>query len=169
MKRRSWIILAACVLLAVGFVIVFLVTQNGSERLTEQGAIDMMHKVETAFRKKDANGVLAYISPTPDTRIASINQDQLRLLLVRYFRSSDNVSGEMKNYAFTPGDTDATLQFDLVVHNNGPDSRKEDYSGHITLHLRRVEIPHLLGLYQTKEWRIASAETTGPELSTFGD
>ena len=169
MKRRSWIILAVCVLLGVGLVAAFLLSQNGPGRLSQQGAVEITQQMESAFQHKNANGILAHISPASDTRIASINQDQLRLLLVRYFRSSDRLSAEMKNYVFAGGDADATLQFDLAVHNDGPDSRKEDYAGHITLHLRRVEVPHLLGLYQTKEWRVTAAETTGPELSAFGD
>jgi len=169
MKRRSWVILTVCVLCAVGLFTAYLLTRTGSEQLTEQDAIEMTRKMETAFRHKNANEILAYISPAPGTRIAGINQDQLRLLLVRYFRNSDQLHADMTNYVFTSGDAESTLAFDLVVHNDGADSRKEDYPGHITLHLHRVDVSHLLGLYQTKEWRITSAETTGPDLTIFGE
>ena len=87
----------------------------------------------------------------------------LALLLI------ERVSADLKNYLFVGGDNDASLQFDLVVHNDGSDSRKEDYTAHITCHLRRISVPHLLGLYQTKEWRITGLESTGPDLSAFGD
>ena len=129
----------------------------------------MTQKMEAAFRRKDANAILAFISPASGTRVANLSHDQLRLLLVRYFRNSDHLSANLNNYAFASGDADATLQFDLIVHNDGSDSRNQDYTGHITLHFKRVENPHLLGLYQTKEWRIAAAESTGFDISTFGD
>jgi hypothetical protein len=147
----------------------YLVTKGGPGPITQEEAIEMTQKMEQAFRAKNANGILAYINPAPETRIANINQDQLRVLLVRYFRNSDHVSAELKNYAFTGADTEATLQFDLTVHNDGSDSRKEDYSGHITLHLRKVDIPQFFGLYQAKEWRITGAESTGADLAGFGD
>ncbi len=169
MKQRSWMILAVCLLLGCALFAVFLITRSSAPQLTQEEAIDVTRKVEFAFRHKNANGILMYIAPLPDTRIANINPDQLHVLLVRYFRNSDRVGADMSHYVFASTDSDATLQFDLVVHNDGADSRKEDYSGHITLHLRRVEVPQMLGLYQTKEWRIVGAETTGPDLSSFGD
>jgi hypothetical protein len=169
MKRSSWIILAICLFIALGLGATYLLTRGGSDQLTQEAAIDMTRRMERAFEEKNADGIVKYISTSPDTRISNLSHDQIRLLLVRYFRNSDRLSADLTNYTFAGGDTDATLQFDLVVHNNGIDSRKEDYSGHITLHLRRIEVSHLLGLYQTKEWRIASAETTGPDLSSFGD
>jgi hypothetical protein len=169
MQRRSWVVLGVCILIAGILTAAYIASQHGPERLTQQDAIGIVQGMESAFEHKNPTGVLAYISPSPDTRISSISTDQLHLLLGRYFRYSDRLSAETKNYLFTGGDGDAVLQFDLVVHNDGADSRKEDYSGRITLHLRRVEIPHLLGLYQTREWRITGAETTGPDLSTFGD
>jgi hypothetical protein len=169
MKRRSWAILVICILLAGGLVIAFLMSQGSTERFGEKEAIGMTQKMEQALRNKNVNAILGFFSPTPETRISGINPDQLRYLLVRYFRNSDRLSADMTNYAFTGSDTEATLQFDLVVHNDGSDSRKEDHSGHVTLHLRRVEVPQLMGLYQTKEWRIVGAETTGADLSTFGE
>jgi len=169
MKRQSWIILTVCLLIVAGLGVFYLMTRGGPGPLTQDEAIEMTQKMERAFSAKNANGILAYINPAPDTKIANINQDQLRVLLGRYFRNSDRVSAELKNYTFASGDTDATLQFDLTVHNDGVDSRKEDYTGHITLHLKKVDVPRLLGLYQAKEWRIIGAESTGADLSTFGD
>ena len=169
MQRRSWIILTICIVLALGLFAAYVATQSGTEKLTQEQAIDFTQKMEVAFRNKNANGVLAYIAPASDTRITNLTQDQLHVLLVRYFRNSDRVSADLKNYLFLGGDSDATLQFDLVVHNDGADSRKEDYTAHINCHLRRVPVPHLLGLYQTKEWRISGIESTGPDLATFGD
>lgn len=169
MKRTSWIALGLCLIIAAGLGYAFLLSQSGSEHLTEHEAIDMTQKMEHAFSAKNANGVLAYVGPASDTRIMNITPDQLHLLLVRYFRSADRLSADLTNYAFAGGDTDATLQFDIAVHNDGMDSRKTDYSGHITLHLRRVQVPHLMNLYQTKEWRIVGADSTGPDLTTFGD
>lgn len=169
MQRRSWIILAVCVLLALGIVAAFLLSQGGAHQLTQDEAIDITRKMEHAFRNKNTTGVLAYIAPAPETRIANLTHDQLQLLLSRYFRNADRLSADMRNYQFAGGDTEATLQFDLAVNNDGADNRKIDYSAHITVHLRRVEIPHLLGLYQTKEWRIVGLDSTGPDLTSFGD
>ena len=169
MQRRSWIILAVCMLLAGSLFAAFLLTQGGPGPLTEQQAIDVTRKMALAFQNKNAGGVLAYISPAPDTRIANLNHDQMYALLVRCFHNTDRVSADMTNYVFTGDDPDAALQFDLVVHNDATDSRSQEYSGHITVHFRRTEVPQLLGLYRTKEWRIVGLDTTGPDPSTFGE
>jgi len=170
MKKQSWIILSVCALLLGALVFWYVFSQNGPERITQPEAVAMVQQMERAFERKNSNEILEFIAPTSDTKISNITPDQLHGLLARYFRSSDKLSADMTNYSFVKADeTNAMLEFDLAVHNDGPDSRKQDYSGHITLHLKRVEVPHLLGLYRTREWRIAGAETTGPELSTFGD
>jgi hypothetical protein len=169
MQKRSWIILCVCLFIAAALGIFYLETRGGSGPLTQEQAIEITQNMERAFRAKNANGILAYMAPSSETRIAGVSQDQLRLLLVRYFRNSNRVSADLNNYAFSGGDTDATLQFDLTVHNDGTDSRSDDYKGHITVHLRRVEVPRLLGLYQAKEWRITGAESTGADLGGFGD
>ena len=169
MKRSSWIVLIVSGIMALGLLMLFFLSQGAPEQLTQEDAIQITRKMQTAFEHKNVNGIMDYIAPQNGGRIANISVDKLRFMLVRYFRSSDKLSADLKNYAFAGTNGEASLQFDLIMHNDGPDSRKEDYAGHITLHLRRVDSPHLLGLYQTKEWRITSAETTGPELSTFGD
>ena len=169
MKRSSWIVLIVSAVLALGLLMLFLASQGSPEQITQEEAIQMTRKMQTAFEHKNVNGIMDYIAPQNGGKIANISQDKLRFMLVRYFRSSDKLSSDLKNYAFAGANGEASLQFDLVMHNDSADSRKEDFAGHITLHLRRVDSPHLLGLYQTKEWRITSAESTGPELSTFGD
>ena len=169
MKRSSWIVLIICAVLAICLLLLFFSSQGAPEQLTQEEALRITQKMQTAFEHKNVNGIMEYIAPQNGAKIANISQDKLRFMLARYFRSSDRLSAELKNYAFAAGNGEASLQFDLVIHNDGSDSRKEDYAGHITLHLRRVDSPHLMGLYQTKEWRITSAETTGPELSTLGD
>ena len=169
MKRQSWIVVIVCAVMILGLVGAYIISQSGSPQFSQQDAIDMTQKMNAAFRNKNVSGILAYIAPTPDVKVAGISQDQLRVLLSRYFRNSDRVSADLKNYVFASGDGEATLQFDLAVHNDGADSRKVDYGGHITLHIRRVEVPQMLGLYGTKEWRISSVESTGPDLSSFGD
>lgn len=169
MKRSSWIALAICMLAAIALAILFVTSNRSPERLSQGDAVAIVEKMQEQFAAKNATGILAYLSPASDTRIAGVSPDQLRALLVRYFHNSNRLSAKTSNYAFTGGDTDATLVFDLVVNNEAPDSRAEDYTGKITLHLRRVDVPQMFGIVQSKEWRIVGAETTGQELSTFGE
>ncbi|HLJ53664.1 MAG TPA: hypothetical protein VKT77_01425 [Chthonomonadaceae bacterium] len=169
MQRRSWIILVICLVLAAGLFVAYIATQRGPTAFTQQDAIDVTQKMAQAFHDKDTTGVMAYVSQSPDTRLAGLTPDQARVLLARYFRNAEQVSADMRNYAFVSGDNDATLQFDLALNNNGGDSKNTDYAAHIVVHFRRVDVPHLLGIYQTKEWRVAGIESTGPDLSTYGD
>ena len=169
MQKRSVVILAVCVLIGAGLFAAFILSQKPSGRLTEQDAVAMVERMEQAFRNKNANDVMAFVAPGSDTKVAGATPDQFRLLLVRYFRNSDHVSADMKNYQFAPGDAEATLQFDIVVHNDASDSHRENYGGHVTVRLRNTEIPQVMGLFRTKEWRVTGVESTGPDLSTFGD
>lgn len=169
MKKSSWIVLGLCLLLVIGLVSAYFLTQNSPATLNQAQAMQMIEKMQDALHHKNVNGIMDYISPNSDTRISNLNQEQLRRMLIHYMRSSDTLSAEVQNPTFTGGDSEAELQFDLTVFNNGQDSRKEDYKGHVILHLKRVEVSRLLGLYQTKEWRIVGAESTGPSLENFGD
>jgi hypothetical protein len=168
-KRSSWIILGICILLVIGLIGAYFASQTSSTTLTKAQALQMVEKMQEALRHKNVNAIMSYIAPGPDTRIANVNQDQLRGILAHYIRNADSLRAEIRDPAFSSGDSEAVLEFDLTVYNNGQDSVKEDYKGHITLHLKRVEITHLLGMYKTKEWRIVGAETTGPTLDNFGD
>jgi hypothetical protein len=169
MKRSSWIVLGVCVVLVIGLVAGYFLSQGGTTTLTQEDAIKMVEKMEEGLRHKNVNAIMGYIAPEAGTRIANVNQDQLRGMLAHYFRNSDSLRADLKNYTFIDSTQEPTLQFDLTVYNNGSDSEKIDYQGHITLHLKRTDVSHLLGLYQTKEWRIVGAETSGPNLDIFGD
>ena len=169
MRKSSWVLLGICVALAACLGFAYLLSQSSPETLTQEEAAKMLRKMQEAVEQKDVGTIMAYIAPAPETRIVNLNEDQLRLMLARAFRNSSKLRADVSNIAFQSAGGDTTLEFDLAVVQEHPSMVAQDYTGHITLHLRRVEVPHLLGLYQTKEWRIASAETTGPDPANFGE
>lgn len=169
MQRRSWILLAICAVLAGFLAWAYIGTQSPPPTLTQQQTTQMLDTMRQAVAKKNINGILAYIAPQPDVKIAGLNQDQLRMMLARAFRGTGKLNAEYSNLVFTGGTDDATAEFDLIVTEQAPGMVAEDYKGHITLQLKRLDVPRFLGLFQTKEWRIVGAESTGPNLSNFGD
>ncbi len=169
MRPSSRIALALCLLLTLALGFAYRLSRATPEALPEQAALQMLRSMQDAVQRKSVGGVMAYIAPDAGTRIANLNQDQLRLLLARAFRGSGNLRAETKNVRFTGGDQDAVLDFDLAVFNTGDGSVGGDYTGHVTLHLSRVETPHLLGLYHTREWRIVSADSTGRDMTGIGE
>lgn len=169
MQRKSWILLVVCAVLAGFLVWAYIGTKAPPPTLTQTGAVQMLDTMRQAVAKKNINGILAYIAPQPDVKIAELTQDQLRMMLTRAFRGSGKLNAEYSNLVFTGGADEATAEFDLAVTETASGMVAEDYKGHITLHLKRLDVPRLLGLFQTKEWRIVSAESTGPNLANFGD
>ena len=64
---------------------------------------------------------------------------------------------------------ESTAEFDLKVVHHMAAATGDDYSGHIVLHLKQVEVGHLLGLYHSREWKIVRADSNGPDISNYGD
>lgn len=169
MQRKSWILLVVCAVLAGFLAWAYIGTKAPPPTLTQTGTVQMLDNMRQAVAKKNINGILAYIAPQPDVKIAELTQDQLRMMLTRAFRGSGKLNAEYSNLVFTGGADAATAEFDLLVTETASGMVAEDYKGHITLHLKRLDVPRLLGLFQAKEWRIVSAESTGPNLANFGD
>lgn len=169
MRKSSWIILAICVLVSLGLGVAYLLSRSSTATLSQDLAVQMLHHMQDDVAHKRVNNIMGCIASAPDTRIANLKPDQLRLLLSRAFRSTGQLQADCSNVTFAGGKSDATMGFDLVVKNTEPNMVSEEYSGHITLQLRRVLVSHLLGIYQTKEWRIVGADTTGKDPSTYGD
>lgn len=170
MQKKSWIILAFCVALAGSLVAAYFVSQSVPEPLTEQQVTHKLDEMADAVARKDSNRILKYISPESDEKYAGLNLEQLRLMLARAFHSSSgNWKARYTHLVFQPGDDDAKADFDLDVAEEGANWSAGDYHGHITLYLRRVKVPRLFGLIQSKEWRIVKADSTGPDLSNFGE
>jgi len=169
MRKSSWVAIAVCVVLAAFLAFAYLWTPSSPETLTQQDGNQIVDKLKDAVAHKNADEIMAFVSPDPDTKIAGLNQDQLRLMLMRAFHNSGTLKADVSNVALVSVRNEATLAFDVVVKDSTPDMLAGDYTGRITLHLRRMEIPHLMGLLHAKEWRIVGAETTGPDPSAFGD
>jgi hypothetical protein len=169
MRKSSWVVIAVCVVLAAFLAFAYLWTPSSPETLTQPDGEQIVHKLQDAVAHKQVEEIMDYISPDPDTKIAGLNQDQLRLMLQRAFHNSGNLQANVSHIALDSVRNEATLAFDVNVKDSTPDMLAGDYAGRITLHLRRIEIPHLMGLLHAKEWKIAGAETTGPDPSTFGD
>ncbi|HLV79657.1 MAG TPA: hypothetical protein VKT32_05220 [Chthonomonadaceae bacterium] len=169
MRKSSWVVIAVCILLAGFLAFAYLWTPSSPETLTQQDGVEIVHKLQNAVEQKKVNDIMDYVSPDPDVKIAGLNQDQLQLMLARAFHNSGNLKANVSNIALDSTRNEATLAFDVAVKDSTPNMLAGDYSGRITLHLRRVEIPHLMGLLHAREWKIVGAETTGPDPSTFGD
>ena len=169
MKRKSWMILGVSLALVACLTLFYLFSQSSPEKLTKEEAISLLQKMTLSFEKKKVDGILNQISPDSQSRLAKLSPDQIRAMLLNYFRNSERLHADTNSLIYTVGLDENQLQFDLVVHNDSGDSRNEDYAGHITLRLKRMEVPRLFGLFHAYEWRVIGAETTGPDPSVFGD
>lgn len=169
MQRSSWIMLGICAVLAGVLGFGYVLSRAASPTLTQTQATEMLQKISSAMSRKDAGTLMAYIDPNPETRVANLKQDQMRLLLIRYFRSSGKINVRTSNVSFVNKGATADLNFDLTVTNSQTGMEAQDYEGNVTLHLKRVDVPRLLGLYQGKEWRVTGADHTGKDLTSFSD
>ncbi len=170
MKRSSWIILSLCIVLAGSLVTLYRLSQTGAGALNADQARSMVQTMQDAVAHKNVNTIMSYITTENDAKIVNLHKDQLRLLLARTFRNAQDIHADVTNFAFQGGTTDdATAQFDLALNHDEPGLHSVVYTGQITLHLHRMEVPHLFGLYSAHEWRIIGAETSGVDPNTFGD
>jgi len=169
MQKRSWILLGVCGLILFVLGIAYLNSQNASETLTQEQATHMLDTMKSAVEHKSVSTLMGFIAPSSDTRIANLNPDQLRGLLARAFHQAGPFQANFSNETFQSNGADATLDFDLAVTQKLDGGVGNDYRGHITLHYQRVAVPHLFGLFHSKEWRIVRAESSGPDPTSFGD
>ena len=167
MRKSSWIVLGIGMLLGIGLGFAYLLSHTGPENLTEADAVKMINRMQEAATHKDVGTIMSYISSTSDTKITNLNTDQLRLMLAHALRSANHVRPDVSHIAFHGGLGEASVDFDLIVFNEDKNMSSKDYEGHITLNLRRIDVPHLLGLYQTKEWRVVGGSTTGPDPASW--
>lgn len=170
MKRSSWIILSLCIVLAGSLITVYRLSQLSGGPLTDIQARAMIQTMQDAVAHKNVNTIMSYIAQDNDIKVVNLRQDQLRMLLARAFHNSQEMHADVNDFKFTGGSgDDANAEFDLSVQHDEAGLRAEVYKGHITLHLRRVEVAHLFGLYSTHEWRIVGAETNGQDPASYGD
>ena len=169
MRKSSWIILGICAALIAGLVYAYATAGPPAGPMTRPQAVDMLHTLQKGVAQKHVGLITGCISPAPDVVIANLHPEQLRYLLVRAFRNSGKLHAECNNISFTSTDQDATVGFDLLIQDIDSGMIADDYTGRVTLRLRRVDVSHLLGLYHTKEWLVVSADTTGKDPGTYGD
>ena len=168
MQRNSWIALGICAALAAFLAIMYLQSQGASETFTQETASQMIQTMQDAVRHKNVGGIMQYITPDDEAHIAGEHPFDLQILLARAFRASGQLRADVSHMTYQ-GETEPSVAFHLVIFDERTDMNARDYEGDITLHLQRVDVPHLLGLYKTKEWRITGAETTGPDPASFGE
>ena len=169
MQKSSWLALGALILLSAFLGFGYIATRPAPEVITKEQATEMMNRLQKAADNKRSDAILAALAPLPEGKYADLNTEQLRWLLNRAFRGSERIKTDISNVSFDGGNQAATLAFDLVVNNGIGDMTSENYRGRITLFLRRVEVPRFGGVLKSFEWRIVKAETTGPNLTSFGD
>ncbi|HLK57694.1 MAG TPA: hypothetical protein VKU00_14100 [Chthonomonadaceae bacterium] len=169
MRKSSWILLGVSVVLLILLGYAYLQSQNASENLTEAQVAEMLKKMQDAVTHRNANGIMDMISPDPGARIADMHPDQLRVMLARAFRQSGPFRTDISGVALQSSPNEANVQFDLEVQHVMDGGIGKDYSGHVTLEMQRMDVPVLLGIFHTKQWRIVHAETPGADPSMYGD
>jgi hypothetical protein len=168
-KRSSWIILAICALLIGLLAFLYMESQQAPPEMTQARITSMLDKMKDAVAHKNTRALMSYVDQSPDTRISRMNTDQLRLTLSRAFSNSDQLEAIYTGLALHNNGDEATAEFDLKVLHHMSGATGDDYNGHIVLHLKRMDVSHMLGLYHTREWKIIRADTNGPDLSNYGD
>lgn len=169
MQKSSSIVLAVCAALALCLGIGYLITSGSPPKITQEQAVTMLNEMNKAVEHKDVGALMSHISTAPEHKIAGMRGDQLRLMIARGMRGSGKLTSQTSNVQFKPLTDEATLDFDLLVTSKESDAVSELYKGHVTLGLKRVDVPLMLGLFQGKEWLIVSAEHTGRDLNSFGE
>ncbi len=112
---------------------------------------------------------MSFVDQSSDVRVSRMNYDQLRLMLSRAFSNSDQLEADYSNLTLRDNGDEAIAEFDLKVLHHMAGANGDDYNGHIVLHLKRVEVGHMMGLYHSREWRVIRADTNGPDLNNYGD
>lgn len=173
MQKNSIIALVACLLITALLGTSYLLTRSGDQPLTTERAEEILHHLKEGVAHHDVNAIMSQIDQDPETRIANASTAQLRLLLSRGLQAMKHPHAETDGLAVSTsngGDkSDGTIEFNLRVTQTDQDNEALDYRGRITLHLKRMEVPHLLGLYKTREWRIVGGSTTGAQPSELGE
>lgn len=169
MQKSSWIALGVLILLSAFLGVGYIATRPAPETLTKEQATTMLTHLQKAAEGKNTSAILGALAPMPEGKYAELNREQLQWLLNRAFRGSERIRTEITNVTFDGGMQAATLAFDLVVYNGLGSMTSENYRGRITLSLKRVEVPRFGGILKSFEWRIVKADTTGPNLTSFGD
>jgi len=171
MRKTSWIVLGVCVVLVLCLGAAYILTRTTPDSLNKDRAALIITQMQNAVKHRDVNTIMSYVSSDPETRIAGLEPDRMRRLLASALHRMESPRADVTGLAMTGGgDTDeATLSFDLTVHNDGPGQVVVDYTGHVTLELKRVDVPHLFGLYHTREWRIIGGTQNGPDITSWGD
>ena len=166
MQKSSWMMLGVVAALGAFLAFAYISSRADPGPLTEAQANVLLDTLKDAVQRKDANAILATISPAPETRIKDMTPDQLRGLLMQGFRYSEQVDAQTSNVHFQGGETEAALDYDLTIHNT-MQGMASSRPYHVTMTLRPVETPHFLGLYHTKEWKITGATADGPDVGSY--
>jgi hypothetical protein len=169
MSYRSWIIIAICAVLLGFLALGYFETRPDSDSFAMAQAVAMLNSMKTAMHDKSVDGIMRYIDERPDERLAGISPAQIRALLANFFRQSGDVDANYSHLQLTSGPNDTWVEFDVTIKNALTSVGATDYTGHVTMHMTRVEVPRLLGMFHAMEWRIVQATTTGPQLNEFGD
>jgi hypothetical protein len=170
MRKSSWIVLGICAALILCLGFAYLVTRSTTpELLTREKATAMIGQMQEAVKHKNINAIMSYVCPDPDTKVAGLDQDHIRKMLVGAFHVMKDPVADVTNLTFTGGNEEAQVAFDLAVRNDAPGQTSTDYNGHVALDLKRVDVTRVFGLFHTKEWRIVNGSQTGPDLTAWGD
>ncbi len=169
MKKSSMVALGVTGFLCILLVIAYLSSRSAPEQITREQAVSILDEMKTAVEKKNLDTVMDAVAMTPEGKYGDMTREQLRTILGRAFVGSSNLAVEISKVSFDGGHQAATLAFDVNVKNSQGGMSADDYKAHITLYLKRVEVSRLGGLVKAMDWKITKADSTGPNMSTFGE
>jgi hypothetical protein len=169
MQRSSKIALGVCFVLLVGLVTLFVQYRMESQPdLSEQDARLMLDRLAEAFARGSTERVLSFAAP--DAKVAGRDLEEIRSLLQRGFRYMKNPELTYKNFQYVRRGETVHLRFDVHVKQS-PDGQAANaesiYLARIGFTVRRIEIPRMLGLMRTYEWKISDVDAPNMPASWF--
>ncbi|MBC7528607.1 MAG: hypothetical protein H7308_13795 [Chthonomonadaceae bacterium] len=154
------------------FALLFLgyrLTRTEPAIFTMEKASALLQRMETAVEKKDAGMLLGEVSSSPGVKLNGLKEEQIRFMLAKAFRSTGKLKATTDNVKFSGGDSEAQVNFHVVVKDYGNDATSELYNANLMMRFRREEVSHYLGLVKSQEWRIVEVNSDGPSLDNFAE
>ncbi|MGC8669299.1 MAG: hypothetical protein ACP5VE_14410 [Chthonomonadales bacterium] len=163
MRRSSKILIVAAGLLGlVLFAVYYPIVASSRPEFSAEDARHLLDGLSDALARKNEAAALSDVAE--DALIAGHKVPEIRRLLRQAFASVRDLRVQFEDVAYRRLGTRVVL--DATVIAGEGDGLKAGvgeiyYTGRITLFLERKAVPHLLGLFQTYEWKITRLDAPG--------
>ena len=168
MRRNSWLLLAAAGVISVLLGVGYSIASAGAGGTPQQQVAALLNHLRTSADHKNADGVMEAFASQSNMRVSSMNYQQFERLVDRGLNDAGTLQVVMNNLSIVPSGQEMIAEFDLVINESRQQYQAQDYQGHVVLRLQRVPVSSWFGLVRTRQWRIVSADTTGPDPANFG-